>query len=679
MKRLTALVVFGLVARVGAAQGVIAEDSPSRAMSATVIKMWPTGAVLTTVHPGAWGYEEGVLLDGMAAEWHSTADGQDFKYIKGAVDKYVTDDGTITGYKADGHTLDDIEMGRAVLLVYRVTQQAKYYKAAKFLHDQLELQPRTASGGYWHKHIYPNQMWLDGAYMAEPFRAAYAATFQEPKDFDDIARQLLLMDEHMRDPKTGLLKHGWDESKQMAWADKTTGLSPEVWARALGWYCMALVDVLDWFPKDHPQRAALVAALNRTMTAVVKYQDSGVNGVWWQVMDKGAWSDGKEPPEVHKAREGNYLEASASCMFVYALAKGVRMGYLPQSDEAVARRGWEGIQKQFVTTGADGLMVLNGTVKVGGLGGTPYRSGTFEYYVGEKTGENDAKGIGAFLLAGSEMEQAPTVAMGQEGSAYLLVGSKDKLAVTDRPGARKTVLLDAWFNSQTRKNAAGQTELFHYKWDDDANSGFAFFGRAFQRYGVKLATETTAPTMADLSKAQIYVLASPDIPVRNPTPNYMDKASGDVIQAWVKDGGVLILMENDVTNSEFDHFNTMSERFGIHFNPVIRNKVDGDKWEMGTVMIPAGTGVFEHPHKAYLKEICTIRVSGPAKAVVTDQGDVLMAVSKYGKGTVFAVVDPWLYNEYVDRRNRLPVDYDGFAAAIDLAGWAIRQVPPPHR
>jgi unsaturated rhamnogalacturonyl hydrolase len=659
MKCFVALVVFGLAAKLGVAQGVIAADSPSRAMAATVIKMWPTGAVLTTAHPGEWGYEEGVLLDGMAAEWHSTADGADFKYIKTAVDKYVTEDGTITGYKADGHTLDDIEMGRAVLLVYRVTQQAKYAKAAKFLHDQLELQPRTASGAYWHKQIYPNQVWLDGAYMAEPFRAAYAATFQEPKDFDDIAKQLLLMDEHMRDAKTGLMKHGWDESKTMAWADKTTGLSPEVWARAMGWYAMALVDVLDWFPKDHPQRSALIAALNRTDAAAVKFQDAKT-GLWWQVMDKGEG-------------DGNYPEASASCMFVYSLAKGMRMGYLPESDEASAKRGWQGIQKQFVTTGADGLMVLNGTVKVGGLGGKPYRPGTFEYYVGEKTGTNDAKGIGAFLLAGSEMEQAATVGMGREGSSYLLVGSKDKLAITDQAGARKTVLLDAWFNSQTRKNSAGQTELFHYKWDDDSNSGFAFFGRAFQRYGVQLATETTAPTAADLNKAQIYVLASPDIPTKNPTPNYMDKASGDVIQAWVKAGGVLVLMENDVTNSEFDHFNTMSERFGIHFNPVIRNKVDGDKWEMGTVVIPAGTGVFEHPHKAYLKEICTIKVSGPAKAVLTDQGDVLMAVSKYGKGTVFAVVDPWVYNEYVDRRNRLPVEYDGFAAAIDLAGWVVRQ------
>jgi unsaturated rhamnogalacturonyl hydrolase len=659
MKRLVALTVFGLVARVGLSQGVIAPDSPSRMMAATVIKMWPTGAVLTTVHPGVWGYEEGVLLDGMAAEWHSTADGEDFKYIKTAVDKYVTDEGTITGYKADGHTLDDIEMGRAVLLVYRVTQQGKYYRAAKFLHDQLALQPRTASGGYWHKQIYPNQIWLDGAYMAEPFRAAYAVTFQEPGDFDDIAKQLLLMDERMRDAKTGLMKHGWDESMTMPWADKTTGLSPEVWARAMGWYAMALVDVLDWFPKDHPQRGALIAALNRTDAAIVKYQDTKT-GLWWQVTDKGDTA-------------GNYLEASASCMFVYSLAKGVRMGYLPPNYEEKANRGWEGIQKQFLTTGADGWMVLNGTVKVGGLGGMPYRSGSYEYYVGEKTGANDSKGIGAFLMAGSEMEQTPTVELGREGASRLLVGSKDRLAVTERPGARKTVLLDGWFNSQTRKNAAAQTELFHYKWDDDSNSGFAFFGRAFQRYGVNLATETTAPTTADLNRVQIYVIASPDIPLRNPTPHYMDKASGDLIQTWVKAGGVLILMENDVTNSEFDHFNTMSERFGIHFNPVIRNKVDGYKWEMGTVMIPAGSGVFEHPHKAYLKEICTIRVSGSAKAVVTDQGDVLMAVAKYGKGTVFAVVDPWVYNEYVDRRNKLPSDYDGFAAAIDLAGWSVRQ------
>jgi len=638
--RAAALAAIAVQAMWGAgasAEGALKIDPVSLKLAESIMKEWPKGLVGTEGRPGNWGYEEGVLLDGMAAQWHTTANGDEFRYIKAAVDKYVMDDGSIKSYHADAHSLDEIEMGRSVLLVYRVTQQAKYYKAAKYIYDQLALQPRTASGGYWHKQIYPNQMWLDGAYMAEPFRAEYAVTFQQPDDFNDIAKQLLLMDQHMRDAKTGLLLHGWDESKQMKWADAKTGLSPEAWGRAMGWYGMALVDVLDWFPADHPQRPELIRALNRTAKAIVAYQDKKT-GLWWQVLDKGS-------------QKGNFTESSASAMFVYTLAKGVRMGYLPQADEAAARRGWKGLEETFIKTGADGATSLEGTVKVGGLGGSPYRSGTFDYYIGEKTRTNDAKGVGAALLAGSEMAQSATEALGQG----------------------KTVMVDAWFNSQTRKNAAGQTELFHYKWDDDANPGFAFFGRAFQRYGVKLATLKTAPTVADLKKAEIYVMASPDIPVKNPNLHYMDKASGDAIEAWVKAGGVLIVMQNDKTNSEFDHFNTMTERFGLHFNAVLRNTVDNNNWPQGTIMVPKGTGVFEYPHQAYLKEISTITLSGPAKSILTDKGDVLMAVAKVGKGIVYAVVDPWIYNEYVDRRNKLPLEFDGYDAAIDLAGWAVRQ------
>ncbi|MCU1323562.1 MAG: glycosyl hydrolase family 88 [Acidobacteriaceae bacterium] len=614
-------------------------------MAATVMQEWPAGVVTTENNPGKWAYEEGVLLDGLAAQWHVSADGREFKYIKAAVDKYVTNDGAIKGYPVDAHSLDNIEMGRAVLLVYRVTQQEKYYKAAKFIHEQLAEQPQTASGGYWHKQIYPNQMWLDGAYMAGPFRAGYAATFQEKGDFDDIAKEFLLMDAKMRDPKTGLIRHGWDESKAMPWADKTTGLSPEVWARAMGWYCMALVDVLDWMPVDHPKRAELIKVLQRTMVPVVKYQDKAT-GLWWQVVDQGA-------------RAGNYPEASASAMFVYALAKGARMGYLPMADMAAAKRGWDGIQKKFVTTDAEGKTTLHGTVKVGGLGGSPYRSGTYEYYIGEKTIDQDAKGVGAYLLAGSEIEQAATAGLAQG----------------------KVVMVDAWFNSQTRKNAAGNTELFHYKWDDDTNNGFAFFGRAFRWYGAGLEEETLSPGTAEgaakLKEAKVFIMASPDIPSKNPKPNYMDKASGDAIEAWVKAGGVLLLLQNDGPNAEFEHFNTLTDRFGIHFNPVLRNHVVGDDFPAGTLMIPAGTGVFAQPHKAYLKDTSTITVSGPAKSVLTastdPKTDVMMAVAKVGKGTVYAVVDPWFYNEYVDRRNNLPLDYDGYAAAIDLAGWALRQ------
>jgi unsaturated rhamnogalacturonyl hydrolase len=621
---------FALISAAASAQTAPAA-TPGQKMAATVVAQWPAGSSSPNA-PGQWAYEEGVLLDGIAAQWHVTANGADFAYIKASVDRYVQPDGAIQGFKIQ-HTLDDIEMGRADLLVYRVTQDTKYAKAAQFLHDQLAAQPRNASGGYWHKQTYPNQMWLDGAYMAEPFRAEYAATFHDSADFDDIAHQLLLMDAHMRDPRTGLLRHGWDESKAMPWADKTTGLSPEVWGRALGWYAMALVDVLDWFPEDHPQRAALIAALNRNMAALVKAQDP-TSHLWWQVM-------------THPGEPGNYFETSASCMFTYALAKGARMGYLPQSDEAVARHAWDAINARFVTTNPDGTLTLHGTVRVGGLGGTPYRSGTYDYYLSEKTADNDSKGVGAFMLAGSEMQQASTEALARG----------------------KTVLMDAWFSSQTRKDAFGSTSLFHYKWDDDSNSGYSFFGRAFRRYGATLATLPAAPSVASLSHTQIYIIASPDIPSKNPNPHYMDKASADAIVAWVRAGGTLLLFSNDRDNTEFTHFNTLVDRFGLHFNAVLSHHVVEPDHSTGEVVIPAGTGIFGAGFIAYMKDTSTITVSGPTKALVTDHGDVMIALSRLDKGRVLAVVDPWFYNEYADGRKM--AQYHGFEAAQDVAAWAL--------
>ena len=690
MRFIATTLIFGLAAA-AAAQTIpqsTPQTTPAQKMAATILQQRPI-VPSTAPSPASMGYEEGVLLDGLAAEWHTNANGADFAYIKSAVDKYVTDDGAITGFKPAAHTLDDIEMGRAVLLVYRVTQQAKYAKAAKFLHDQLAAQPRTPSGGYWHKQIYPNQMWLDGAYMAEPFRAAYAATFQQPADFDDIAKQFLLMYQHMRDPDSGLLKHGWDESKQMPWADKKTGLSPEVWGRAMGWYCMALADTLDWFPENHPQRAALVRTLQDVLNDVMQYQDISA-GLWWQVMKEGPYvvgtigPDGKMQYEVrHPAKEGNYLEASASCMFTYAIAKSVRMGYLPQSDEPNAKRAWEAIQKQFIASKPDGTLTLHGTVKVGGLGGTPYRSGTFDYYIHEPVVDQDLKGVGSFLLAGSEMEQADTQALGQGTWSYVIKGTKGKkektaAGVTEQgvnaqavPGKGKTALVDAWFNSQTRTNAFGQTELFHYKWNDDSNNGYSFFGRAFRRYGVTLATLPEAPTPTALSHAQVYIIASPDIPSKNPNPHYMDKASGDTIEAWVRAGGVLLLFSNDRDNTEFTHFDTLADRFGIHFNAVLSHHVIDPDHSTGEVVIPHGTGIFGAGFTAYMKDTSTITPTGPAKALVTDHGDVMIAVSHVGKGAVLGIVDPWFYNEYADGRKM--GQYRGFEAAQDVAAWAIQQ------
>ncbi len=228
--------------------------------------------------------------------------------------------------------------------------------------------------------------------MAQPFLVEYAATFREPGDFDESAKQMLLMDKRMRDQKTGLLRHGWDESMQMPWADKKTGLSLEAWARADGWYAMALVDVLDWIPKDHPQRAALIDVTKRTLASVARYQDART-GLWWQVMDKAG-------------APGNYPEASASCMFAYALAKGVRsrvpastaMRSMPGAGGRASSRRLSGRLRRVPT--------LTGTVRVGGLGGKPYRSGDYAYYVHEKVQDDDPKGVGAYLKAGSGDEQA---------------------------------------------------------------------------------------------------------------------------------------------------------------------------------------------------------------------------------------------------------------------------------
>ena len=612
-----------------------------------VLREWPEGRISTVKNPGEWAYEEGTLLDGVTAMWHVTGDGRLFYYVKAAVDHSVDANGAIhmadsKPFPVEAHSLDNIEMGRCVLMLYKVLQQPRYFKASEFLHEQMAQQPKTPSEGYWHKQIYPNQMWLDGAYMAEPFMSTYAQEFAVPGGIDAAADQLLIMREHMREPKTGLLRHGWDESKQMAWADKQTGLSPEVWGRAMGWYSMALVDVLERMPADDPKRAQLEKDARETLTAVIRYQDPG-SGLWWQVMEKGG-------------QKGNYLEASASCMFVYSIAKAVRMGVLPLSDERAAEHGWAGIKSRFVKP--DGT--LSGTVKVAGLGGKPYRSGTYDYYIGEPVGDNDAKGVGAYLLAESEMVQ-------RERAGALFAGARGK-----------TVLWDAWFNSQKRKTAAGNEQLFHYKFTDDANSGYSVWGDMFDQYGVRSVMLEHAPRAADLKGAAVYIIAAPDNLKLNPNAHFMDQESADAIVDWVKAGGVLVIMENDVERADQEHFNLLSDRFGIHFNAVMKQDELNNSYVNTIVPVPAGTGgIFNQDFKGLMKQICTITASAPAKSILaahgTDAaGDTVMAMTHLGRGLVYANVDPWVYNEYTDGRKN-PLEEQNFAAGEQLTRWIVEQ------
>jgi len=602
------------------------------------IDRWPEGRFVPAGARWGWNYELGTLLDGMDSVWLNTADPRYYKYIKSSVDQFVAPDGSIRTWKPEENQLDNILLGRQLLLLYGVTQDSRYAKAATLLYQQLQHQPRTASGGFWHKQRYPNQMWLDGLYMTEPFYAEYAATFHHPEAFKDITHQFVLMDEHARDPKTGLLYHGWDESKQQRWADKQTGLSSQCWGRAMGWHMMALVDTLDSYPEQDPGRKQLLAQLERDADAVARYQD-GATGLWYQVMDKST-------------EKGNYLESSASCMFVYALAKGVREGYLPQRYRSTAERGYKGILSHFIQTGPGDDVLLTGTVKGAGLGGDPYRDGSYAYYIGEKVATNDTKGVGAFLLASVEMENAANAKLGRG----------------------KMVLLDAWFNSQTRPDAFGQPVSFHYKWNDQSNSGFSLLGHIFNNFGAKTKTLYIEPTLAALKQAQVYIIVSPDIPVKNPKPHYVQPEDAEQIAAWVKAGGVLVILENDPANADLDHLNLLAEKLGIHYNNVLRNQVDGNKFEMGKVVLAGGGPIFQASHTAYMKEICTISVKSPAVPALRDRGDILMATAKYGKGIIYATVDPWLYNEYTDGR-KLPAEYDNYAAGKELVRWILEQTP----
>ena len=636
--------VIGLLAVVfaafcGAASSASAGPLPwsQRAADAAMTR-WPDGRFVSAGQPWVWNYALGTLLEGMDAVWMNTVDPRYFHYIQDSVDALLGPDGSIPTYKNDEYQLDNILLGRQLLLLYRVTQEPRYLKAATILYDQLQHQPRTPQGGFWHKQRYPQQMWLDGLYMAEPFYAEYAMLSHHPQDFSDITHQFVLMEEHARDAKTGLLYHGWDESKQQRWANPVTGDSSQFWARGMGWYMMALVDTLGFYPQNDPGRAQLLAILEREAAAVARYQDPAT-GLWYQVVNK-------------PTAKGNYLESSAACMFVYALAKGVRRGYLPEKYLANAERGYRGILTHFVKTGPDGDVSLTDTVKSAGLGGNPYRDGSYAYYVGEKRVTNDPKGVGAFLLASVDMENAQNAKLGRGD----------------------VVMVDGWFNSQQRVDAFGKPEFFHYKWQTEDEPGYSLFGHLFREFGAQTRELDAEPTLEDLHGAKVFVIASPDNVEKNPQPHFANPEDADQIARWVKAGGVLLMMENDTSFADLEHFNAIAEKFGIRFNSVLRKHVIGMQWEMGKIAVAGGGPIFHHPHTLYMKDVCTISVRGPAKAVLSEGGDIFMATTKYGRGTVYANVDPWLYNEYTDGR-KLPAEYDNFAGGKELVRWVLEQVP----
>lgn len=366
----------------------------SERMALSEIHRHQQGTSPTFSERKVWGYVHGVVLTAIEQVGRRTGNPLYLDYVKSYGDQMVGEDGAIEDYAVGEYNLDNINPANVLFDLLDRTGEARYRAALARVRSQLDGQPRVYLGGFWHKQIYTNQMWLDGLYMAQPFRANYERRWGDPEAFEDIARQFMVMERQARDPTTGLLYHGWDCSREMFWADKITGLSSSFWGRAIGWYAMGLVDTLDHFPADHPRRPELIAILNRTVDAMTAVQDEA--GVWWQVLDM-------------PGREGNYPEATVSTMMTYVLLKGVRMGYLDRSRLDAAARAWRGLFAVFVTVDPDDHeMHLAHCCSVSGLGGKgTRRDGTFAYYISEPVRANDGKGTGPFIRACIEVETMP--------------------------------------------------------------------------------------------------------------------------------------------------------------------------------------------------------------------------------------------------------------------------------
>jgi unsaturated rhamnogalacturonyl hydrolase len=576
-----------------------------------------------------WNYEQGFIMEALFQAWIKSKNIEYLNYVKKNLDYYVEIDGKIKTYKIEDLNLDNVAPGRVLLNIFNVTKNEKYKKAADVLKYQLSIQPRIKEGGFWHKKIYPNQMWLDGTFMAEPFYAKYTSLYGEKKSFDDIANQFLLIEKYCKEKKTGLYYHGWDESKLQKWADPVKGTSQCFWGRAMGWYLMALIDVLDYFPFDHPKRNELLRIFRELSASLINYRDPKIY-LWYQVVDQGS-------------HDGNYIETSASLMFIYAFAKGSNLGYLSHNYYSIAAESFNSLQNNFLLN-KNGLLNLENVCAGAGLGGNPYRDGSYNYYIHEATRENDFKGYGSLLLASIELEK----------------GSITKIV-------NRRVGLDYFYNNEYKNY-----KRYHYIWEDKDNSGFSVLGDIIKKNGIVIDSVTTAPSVNILNKYNIYIIVDPDTPAETLNPNYIDSIAIKEITTWVKQGGVLVLLANDSANCEFKHLNMLSGEFGIHFNEDSENRVTGKNYDLGSFQNLPDHPIFKDVNKIFLKEISSINISRNALPVLKNKDKIFMASAQYGKGFVFAVGDPWLYNEYIDNR-KLPPGYNNYKAAENLFEWLLNK------
>lgn len=552
--------------------------------------------------------DAGWQLQGLDAAWYNTANGDYFRFVQKAVDGYLAANSNGPAASALHHPV----LAEQLLRLYRVTLDAKYYEAARQMQESLIKSCGGASSVSQAHNATGEQ--IETPCVSGPFLAEYASVFHQPQDFAGITRGFEQWGERI---------HRHSANSQVT----NAALAP---VSEAAWLAFALVDSLRSYPRDDAGRAELIAMLNRLADHAIGQQDAQT-GLFNEESVSGTSMQHLFPP-------------AAQCLFVYALEKGVRLGYLPVRFAEPAQRAWRGIVESTMQVGDGGTIAFK---KPGDM-----RDSAIPQSAHTATNAAD---LGALLLAATEADLAPTATLARG----------------------ETVTIDAWYNSQRRKNAAGQMDLFHYKWSDWSDSGYALFGHIFESYGAVTATLDSAPTLEKLSKSQFYIIASPDIPVKNPNPHYMTEQEASEIAGWVEQGGVLVLMENDPPNADLAHLNLLADKFGIHFDDVLHHHILGEHVEDGRMPVSPDGVLFHQPHTLYVKDTCAISLRGQAVALFRDRGDVVMATAKYGRGAVFASVDPWLYNEYTDGRKK-PVIYnqfDNFAGGKEFVQWLLQQHP----
>lgn len=339
----------------------------------------------------AWNYIDGCMITALLCASEITGEKKYFDFAENFIDYYVFDDGTIRGYSKEKFNLDDVNEGKVLFELYEKTHKEKYKKAISLLESQLEEQPRTATGNFWHKQIYPNQIWLDGLYMGQVFSALYKKYFGN-KDYSDVVNQYKSVRKLMFDENKKLYYHGCDCSKKAFWADKETGCSKNFWLRSIGWFCISLIDIIE-FIDDENAKSELVKIFAEEIDGISQYADKETS-MYYQVVDKGG-------------EEGNYLETSGSSMIAYAMMKGARLGVIDGKYAEQGRKTFDGICKKYLSISENGDLNLGGICLVAGLGpeDNPRRDGSYEYYISEPVVENDAKGVAPFVLCYTEVKR----------------------------------------------------------------------------------------------------------------------------------------------------------------------------------------------------------------------------------------------------------------------------------